>query len=334
MMGRRWFLATALLGTASAVSPGCASTPRGSRKHVLPDEPRSPSESTVAVVHPDAFPDLRAAVQQALQLSGGLGFIRPGQSVLLKPAVNSGNPYPATTDPEVVYILAKLVREAGGRPFVADRTMFLRSTRAAFEKTRILDAAGAAGVPCLPLDDAEVVALHHPLASHWSDAIVLIYRPASEADHVINLCTLRTHRLGGFTMAMKNWVGVVAGSARPGMHLGSGFRERLAEISLVVRPSLVLLDGRQGFADRGPGEGELCRPGFIAASSDPLAIDAVGLAHLRLAGTNEVIGRGSIWRIPMMRRAAEIGIGVGAGDRIKLVGLAPDAVTRLRAEMR
>lgn len=83
----------------------------------------------------------------------------------------------------------------------------------------------------------------------------------------------------------------------------------------------------------GPDQGELCHPGFIAASTDPVATDAVGLAHLRLVGTNDVIGKGSIWRIPMMRCAAEIGVGVGTTDGIKLVGIAPEAAARLRVEM-
>lgn len=331
-MGRRRFLASALLGTAGAAwgdrPPG-----GGWRRHALPDEPRPPLESAVAVVRPADFPGLAAAVGEAIRLAGGLDFVGPGQSVLLKPALNSGRPYPATTDPELVGILAELVRERGGRPFVADRTMFLRSTRSALEKTGMLEAARAAGMPCLALEEAEAVPLRHPLASHWPGRAVEIYRPAAEADHLINLCTPRTHRLGGFTMAMKNCVGLVAGSARPGMHLGSGFRERLAEISLLARPSLVVMDGRLGFADGGPDEGDLCRPGFIAAGSDPLAVDAVGLAHLRLAGTNATIGTGSIWSIPVMRRAAEIGVGVGSPDRIRLLGLPPPAEARLRREL-
>ena len=331
-LGRRRFLAGALLGTAGAAWEGRPPA-EGPGRHALPDEPRPPPRSTVAVVRPADFPCLAAAVGEAIRLAGGLAFVGPGESVLLKPALNSGRPYPATTDPELVHVLAELVRERGGRPFVADRTMFLRSTRAALERTGILDAARAAGMPCLALEDSGAVALRHPLASHWPGRAVEIYRPAAEADHVINLCTPRTHRLGGFTMALKNCVGLVAGSARPGMHLGSGFRERLAEISLVVRPSLVVLDGRLGFSDGGPDEGDLCRPGFIAAGQDPLAVDAVGLAHLRLAGTNATIGTGSIWRIPVMRRAAEIGVGVGSADRIRLVGLAPPSEERLRREM-
>lgn len=331
---RRTFLSSALAATAFAACGNAAKATRGvPPRNGLPATPRPPAESRVAVVRPEAFGTFRAAVVEAIRLAGGLAFVRPGDRVLLKPAVNSPRRYPATTDPELVAIVARLVLEAGGRPFVADRTMFLKSTKTAFERIGMFDAARSVGIPCLPLDDAPEVAFEHPLAAHWSGRTIRVYRPVAEADHVVNLCTPRTHRLGGFTMAMKNGVGIVAGSARGAMHVGPGFKERLAEISAVFRPSLVVMDGRLGFADGGPDEGDLVRPGFVAASIDPLAIDAIGLAHLRVAGANDAIGRGSIWQIPLMRRAVEIGVGVGSGDRIRIAGLAPEVEARLRREL-
>jgi hypothetical protein len=110
-------------------------------RHRLPDRPAGPRSSRVAVVRSADFDSLREATRRAIALAGGLGFIRPGQTVLLKPAVNSGEPYPATTDPETVWTLAELVVRAGGQPFVADRTMFLKSTEKVFRETAIRDAA-------------------------------------------------------------------------------------------------------------------------------------------------------------------------------------------------
>ncbi|MGZ6123952.1 MAG: DUF362 domain-containing protein [Myxococcales bacterium] len=262
-----------------------------------------------------------------------MGFVHPGDRVLLKPAVNSGNRYPATVDPEAVLAVAEIVQEAGGRPFVADRTMFLRSTTAAFAKTGILDACAQAKIPCFALDDAEVLAVRHPLASNWPDSTLHIFRAALEADHIVNLCTPRTHRLGDVTMALKNNVGLVAGGKRARMHVGPGFKDRLAEISLVVRPALIVMDGRQGFADGGPDSGALVHPGFVAAGADPVAIDAVGIAWLRIAGTNDALSRGSIWNIPLLRRAVAIGAGVSDPQRIRLVGLDAAGEVAIRARL-
>jgi uncharacterized protein (DUF362 family) len=284
----------------------------------------------VALVHPSASPTLAAAVRAVIAQAGGLGFIRVDQSVLIKPAVNSARRYPATSDPEVVLEVARLVLEAGGRPVIADRTMFMRSTADTFHALGLDAAAREAGALCLPLDDAPVVSVPHPLAAHWSGGAVPIYRPVAKADHVINLCTPRTHRVGDFTMALKNNVGVVSGSARLGMHFPGGFKQRLAELSLVVRPSLVLMDGRQGFTDGGPDEGDLAKLDFLAASNDPLAIDAIGLAHLRLAGANARVSTGSLWDLPVMKRAREAGVGAGSAAELALVGLGAEEEARLR----
>jgi uncharacterized protein (DUF362 family) len=247
--------------------------------------------------------------------------------------VNSTNRYPATTDPETIWVVAELVKEAGGEPFVADRTMFLHSTETAFEETGIRDAAGQAGIPCRALDDDDSVTIPHPLAQHWSANALRIYAPVAGADHIINLCTPRTHKLGDFTMSMKNNVGVVANGSRLRMHIPWGLKERLAEINLAVRPSLILMDGREGFTDGGPDSGDLAHPGFIAAGSDPVAIDAIGLAHLRLEGANREIGEGSVWAIPMMKRAVEIGVGVGGEQGIVLAGVDPEREAALRAQL-
>jgi uncharacterized protein (DUF362 family) len=345
-VSRRTFLHLSMLSASALASAGWAAggcsrraagnadtNGSGVSRHLLPDQPVRSQQSRVAIVRSSEFPSYGEAIRRTIALAGGLGFIQAGETVLLKPAVNSSNRYPATTDPETVWTVAEMVKEAGGEPFVADRTMFLRSTEEVFRKTQIYDAASQAGIPCRYLEDDDAIPVRHPLAEHWWGQTVRIYAPVAKADHIINLCTPRTHALGDFTMAMKNNVGVVNGWSRLRMHLPWGLKERLAEINLVVRPSLIVMDGREGFADGGPDSGDLVRPGFIAAGSDPVAVDAIGLAHLRVEGANEEIGARSIWELPMMRRAVDIGLGVGSSGDIALIGLDMPAEAALRAQM-
>jgi uncharacterized protein (DUF362 family) len=346
LLDRRSLLRLSLLGASALALGARPAGDRGGRaseegkadeavaaRHRLPDRPAGSRSSRVALVRSADFESLREATRRAVELAGGLGFIRPGQKVLLKPAVNSGNPYPATTDPETVWTLAELVVQAGGEPFVADRTMFLGSTEKAFRETAIRDAAEQAGIPCRYLEDDDAVAIRHPLAQHWWGDEIRIYASVVEADHIINLCTPRTHGLGDFTMSIKNNVGVVNGPSRLHMHIPWGFKQRVAEIGLVVRPSLIVMDGREGFGDGGPDSGDRVRPGFIAAGSDPVAIDAVGLAQLRLQGANDDITGRSIWKLPTLERAVEIGLGVGSARDITLIGVDPPAEQALRAQM-
>lgn len=320
-----------ILGGASLLAFGGCRAGGAAGPALAPSRPAP--VSAVSVIRPSAYPSLTEAVRAVVALAGGLSFITPGQRVLLKPAVNSARPYPATADPEVVLAVARLVQDAGGEPFVADRCMFMRSTALAFHALGLDEAARQAKVPCQPLDHAEVVTLTHPLATHWADQRIRIYRPVAEADHVINLCTPRTHRIGDFTMSLKNNVGVVDGAARLAMHAPRGVKERLAELSLVVRPSLIVLDGRQGFTDGGPDEGDLARLDFLAAGSDPLAVDAVGLGFLRLAGANATLSRGSVWNLPVMKRAAEVGVGAASAAQLVLRGLDAEAEATLRAQL-
>jgi len=328
---RRDFLRLMLAGSAALLPGGARAAPASSSPES--GAPGPARESTVGVVRTAAYRTHREAVREAVRLAGGLAFVKPGQRVLLKPALNSERRYPSTTDPETVLILAELVREAGGVPFVADRTMFARSTEAAMRRTGLLDAAAQARMECLALDDSPAVTLAHPGAEHWGSGQVRVYRPVAEAHHLISLCTPRTHKLGGFTMSLKNLVGVVHGPSRIAMHFPAGFHERLAEIALVVPVALAVMDGREGFGDGGPDSGSLVRPGFAAASRDPVALDALGLAFLRIAGANHEISRGPVWRLPQLARAVELGLGAASAGQIRLPGLAAADEAAVRAQL-
>ena len=70
-----------------------------------------------------------SAVRKAVELSGGLNFIKSGQTVLIKPNVNSGDAYPASTNPEVIYEVIKMVWERDPkRVIVGERSNYLRTT--------------------------------------------------------------------------------------------------------------------------------------------------------------------------------------------------------------
>lgn len=328
---RRELLGTTAVSAVALASARCATT--AAAGHRLPDSPLPPSQSHVAVVRTTAHASHRQAVEAALALAGGLWFIRPGQRVLLKPCLNSGNGYPATADPETLLIVATKVREAGGDPFIADRTMMAGSTDEALRRTGMLEAATQAAMDCLALEHSEWVLQKHPLAAHWPAQSIPIYRPVVEADHIINFCTPRTHSSGDFTMALKNNVGVVEAKARSFMHLPRGFKQRVAEIALVAAPSLVVMDGRQGFTNGGPDQGDLAQLDFVAVGTDPVAVDAVGIGYLRMAGTNDAVGKGSLWQIPILARAVALGAGVGEAARIRLSGLGADDEAALRREL-
>jgi uncharacterized protein (DUF362 family) len=93
------------------------------------------------------------------------------------------------------------------------------------------------------------------------------------------------------------------------------------------------MDGRQGFSDGGPDTGALVHPDFIAVGVDPVAIDAVGLAFLRREGPGERIAVASIWELPQLARAVELGLGATSPGDITLAGASDELAAELRREM-
>ena len=56
---------------------------------------------------------LKGAVKNAARAVTDFSWLSRGDSVLIKPALNSGNPYPATTSPEAVRAMVELLTEKG-----------------------------------------------------------------------------------------------------------------------------------------------------------------------------------------------------------------------------
>ena len=173
---RRDFLGATLIGGAGLLVACDRDRPMARAQVRVPPPP---GRSTVAIVRPSAYASHAQALEAALALAGGMGFVRPGERVLLKPAVNSGRPYPATTDPATVAVIARAVQAAGGEPFIAERTMYRRSTEAVLRQTGIRDAAAHARIACLALDDLPVERLHHALAASWRDSTIGVLTTAS-----------------------------------------------------------------------------------------------------------------------------------------------------------
>jgi len=64
---------------------------------------------------------LMRAVGETARAATDFGWLASGDAVLIKPALNSGNPYPATTSPEGIGAMVELLKEKGaGRVIVSD----------------------------------------------------------------------------------------------------------------------------------------------------------------------------------------------------------------------
>ncbi len=163
-----------------------------------------------------------------------------------------------------------------------------------------------------------------PKDSHWKNGF-RIARPILEAECLICTCCLKTHQYGGvFTLSLKLHVGVVP-TSRHGfeymseLHGSPHQRKMIAEINAPFKPDLIVLDGIDAFVDAGPAVGKQAKGNVFLASTDRVALDAVGVAVLKSLGSNDQIMRPKIFDQEQISRAAEIGLGATSPSEIELL---------------
>ncbi len=248
-------------------------------------------------------------------------------TIALKANYNSDDPFPATTHPETFMILAEHLKKISRTLIMAERSG-MGNTASVLKNRGVLDLSHKLSFKLLNLDSAVPDDWHDVQAEglNWMHGFK-IARVFKEADKIVQTCCLKTHRFGGhFTMSLKNSVGLIA--ARPKgtsydymRELHSSIYQRLmiAEINKFYNTDLILMDATQGFSHGGPDQGTLIKPGLLLASTDRVAIDAVGVALLRLYGTTSEVMKGRIFRQEQIAHAASLGVGVDSAKQIELV---------------
>lgn len=265
------------------------------------------------------------SLQRAVELAAGLDFIQAGETVLIKPNVNSADPYPGTTNPELVYELVRMVWQRDPkRVIVGDRCGFWGATIDFMKRVGIYDAALEAKAEIIPFDDDPWVEVHPEGAVHWEQGFSIPLLVGG-VDHIISVPVAKTHRFATFTMSLKNWVGLIPPKDRLEIlhtqnHAEPRFGSLIAELNLAIKPSLIVMDATRSFVRDGPESGDMVEPNLIIASPDRIANDVTGLALLRVLGTTEAIMGKSVWEQPQIKRAVELGLGVKSSAEISLRG--------------
>ena len=248
-----------------------------------------------------------------------------GKAVTLKPNFNSADPTPGSTHNDTLRALVLTLQEMGvGRITLAERSGPGDTTHQVMEKKGIFNLAQELGFEVVNLEELgpEGWVHMHPTDTHWENGFHFP-RAYIEAESIVQTCCLKTHAYGGhFTLSLKNSVGMVPRIGYPymrEMHTSPYQRQMIAEINTAYSPDLVVLDGVEAFVDGGPARGTRVGAGVILAGSDRVAIDAVGVAILRLLGTTPEVSRGSVFEQDQIARAVELGLGIKSPDRIQLV---------------
>lgn len=277
-------------------------------------------KSAVALVKAD---DRRQGVKTSLNTLG----INPAKNknVLIKPNFNTADRCPGSTHNDTLIALIEELWSMGAKSVSLGERSY-PPTRQVMEEKGILEPLKALDVSVIDFDalDGKDWVPIKAQGSHWEKGF-RIARPILESECLVSTCCLKTHQYGGvFTMSLKLHVGCVP-TSRHGYHYMSELhssphqRKLIAEINEPFQPALVVLDGMEAFVDGGPMEGKRANGDVFLASTDRVAIDAVGLAILKALGSNAAIMRRKIFDQEQIARAAELGIGIDDPSRIEIL---------------
>lgn len=252
-----------------------------------------------------------------------------GREVYLKCNYNSPDPFPATTHSDALRAAVEVLKSSGcGKITLVERSG-MGVTQEIAVRLRVVETARDLGINFLPLEQLPPDRWKKPdlKGSHWNN-VPEVPDFILEKGCVVQVCNLKTHRFGGqFSASLKNSIGLVAkyASKDPSLnymaelHSSKEQCSMIAEVNQCYAPELLIMDAMQVFIKGGPESGQTADPGLIAASRDRVALDAVGVAVLRLFGAGAPLDKGSCFDQEQIRRAVELGLGARSAAEIRLI---------------
>jgi uncharacterized protein (DUF362 family) len=255
------------------------------------------------------------STRTAVTMAGGLGFVA-GTTVLIKPNLNSSDPAPCSPSVGAMNALVEMCFDAGAaRVIVADRSNPSYTTFGNMQAAGWYESIQTLGAEPMDLDGMPTRHIAQPdyAVPSWPDGFDM-YELFFDGtvDHVINLCCCKDHGLANFTMSLKAWMGIITQPSRNTAHENLG--DRLPELHVAVRESLSVLDASKCNLTNGPFPGEQADSNVIVASTDPVAVDATGVAILKYwlqqRGVSNSRLDPAVWDQPQLVHAMQIGLGI------------------------
>jgi uncharacterized protein (DUF362 family) len=251
-----------------------------------------------------------------------------GKRVFVKQNFNTSDPAPGSTHIDTLRTMIELIKAQKPDKIVLGDRSGPAKTSKVFQEKGAFALSAELGFDCLVLDEMpkDRWVKVRPPGSHWINGFWFA-KPVLEADAVISLCCLKTHQYGGhFTMSLKLTTGMVHSRNMTELHTSViNQRNMIAEMNTAYKPALIVMDGVEAFTTGGPMSGTRWKADLTFASTDRIAIDAVGVAALKMHGTTRKIQDKKIFDMDQIRRAVELGLGATGPDEIELVPVDEDS---------
>ncbi len=225
-------------------------------------------------------------------IRGGWASTRPpevrGKRVLIKPnMVDVSADRPIHTDARLVEALILHLGDLGAREIIlAEGTSHNRDSEWLFRQSGYEALAKRRGARLVDLnyDDIRPVKNANPRATLLRE--LFLPETVLSADIIISVPKMKTHKLAGITLSLKNMFGVV-----PGMKYGwpkntlhwNGIPMSICEINGTVKTHYSIVDGVVGMEGHGPIMGTAREAGVLVMGANALAVDATAA---RVMGVN------------------------------------------------
>ena len=243
------------------------------------DRPTLPgNRNTVALIRCASYDaaTVEQAVARGVELLGGVErFVRPGETILLKPNLLMGRDPSrcVTTHPSVFRAAALALRAGGARIVYGDSPGFGRPHFAA-QRAGLVDVATELGIPLAEFSRGRTVSFPEGRQNKQ----FTIAEGVVDADGIVSLCKMKTHGLTRITGAIKNQFGCIPGPLKAEFHArlptADLFSQMLVDLNRLLNPRLFVMDGIIAMEGNGPSNGQPRPMNVLLLSADPVALDA------------------------------------------------------------
>ncbi|MDR3561653.1 MAG: DUF362 domain-containing protein [Negativicutes bacterium] len=269
-----------------------------------------------------------AVFKNMIDKATDFSWLKKGDKVLVKLALNSGNPNPATSDPWSLDCLLKILNERGAKVYVGDQSGVRNvywtaagqqrgSSRTFCQTAGLMEVIEANGATPVFFEergyDSYIKTL--PVGNHHWKNPLRITSFVNEVDHIVYLPRLGSHGFADLTSGMKIGVGFLREDSRREFHQGGEnyyvMYEEINEVpEIKSKLRLIVTAGRKVMSLIGPDAGYILEPWAapVFASENLMAHEIFAYAYLQYCreyltpkdAVDESIG-GNLWDIQKMR---------------------------------
>jgi len=216
---------------------------------------------------------MASQLKKSLEAIGYDRIVKPGNKVVIKVNGTHYHYLPGiTVNPVLVGDFVKLLKGLGADVIVGEGDLQRVSADEALKGCGIQDAAEDAGAQVVNFMKDEMVNVDIK-GEYFDFNDYKVPRAFTDCDVFASMPVFKTHKLTGVTLTLKNHFGCVPDDLRLKYH--GSIDQVLADFLLLLKPKLIVMDGRIGLESDGPIAGLPKKLDLVLTGTNGVAADAV-----------------------------------------------------------